>query len=181
MQKQWSQSDIRFLLLIAQRSNSLDIKASNPLNIHEMSKNDWLEFPSTPKKWLSVSKEFPHCLKMTQNVSYFNSKIQTIFDNYARWNHHKSFELQAPLTFWVPERFKAWNQNIIIKYEPSDHNLIFKWFNFIVFLMWNVIKLRPIMWFSNTVVSVTNDALTKDLVFATSGSLMHYFDRNLST
>ena len=132
MQKQWSQSDIRFLLLIAQRSNSLDIKASNPLNIHEMSKNDWLEFPSTPKKWLSVSKEFPHCLKMTQNVSYFNSKIQTIFDNYARWNHHKSFELQAPLTFWVPERFKAWNQNIIIKYEPSDHNLVFKWFNFIL-------------------------------------------------
>ena len=123
MQKQWSQSDIRFLLLIAQRSNSLDIKASNPLNIHEMSKNDWLEFPSTPKKWLSVSKEFPHCLKMTQNVSYFNSKIQTIFDNYARWNHYKSFELQAPLTFWVPDIFQAWNQNLIMKYVLPDQFL----------------------------------------------------------
>ena len=34
------------------------------------------------------------------------------FFYYARWNHHKSFEPQvaAPLTFWVPDTFQAWNQ-----------------------------------------------------------------------
>ena len=40
---------------------------------------------------------------------------------YARWNHHKSFEhrVAAPLTFWVPDIFQAWNQNFITKYQPS--------------------------------------------------------------
>ena len=59
-------------------------------------------------------------------------KFQLLFGNYARWNHHKSFELQASLTFWVPDIFLAWNQNLIMKSEPSDQNLVFKWISFIV-------------------------------------------------
>ena len=44
------------------------------------------------------------------------------FTLYTRWNHHKSCEHRAaaPLTFWVPDIFQAWNQNFIIKYWPSD-------------------------------------------------------------
>ena len=44
------------------------------------------------------------------------------FPYYARWNLHKSFELQvdAPLSFWVPNIFQAWKQNLIKKYWPSD-------------------------------------------------------------
>ena len=44
--------------------------------------------------------------------------------DYARWNHHKSFELPAPLTFWVPSIFEASNQNFIMEYEPSDQIFI---------------------------------------------------------
>ena len=44
------------------------------------------------------------------------------FSDYARWNHHKSFEhrVAAPLTFWVPGIFQAWNQNLFMKHGPSD-------------------------------------------------------------
>ena len=48
------------------------------------------------------------------------SKNSFLFCYYARWNHHKSFELPAPLAFWVIDIFQAWNQNLIMKYEPSD-------------------------------------------------------------
>ena len=48
-----------------------------------------------------------------------------LFCYYARWNHHKSFEHPAPLTFGVPGIFQVWNQNLTMKYEPSDQNLVF--------------------------------------------------------
>ena len=54
-----------------------------------------------------------------------------IFPYYMRWNHHKSFELRvaAPLTFWVPDIFQAWNRNLIMKYGPSDQFLqVRPWF-----------------------------------------------------
>ena len=50
--------------------------------------------------------------------------LQNKFCNFSlikkRWNHHKSFEHRAaaPLTFWVPDIFQAWNQNLIMKYGP---------------------------------------------------------------
>ena len=36
----------------------------------------------------------------------------------------KSFELQAPLTFWVLYIFEASNQNLVMKREPSDKRFI---------------------------------------------------------
>ena len=56
------------------------------------------------------------------SLTFSGCKISSPLDNfhlsfpyYARWNLHKSFELQvdAPLTFWVSNIFQAWNQNLI--------------------------------------------------------------------
>ena len=55
--------------------------------------------------------KMPCCLK--------NHEVKN-FQMYARWNHHKNFEHWAPLTFWVPDLFQAWNWNLIMKYEYSD-------------------------------------------------------------
>ena len=57
---------------------------------------------------------------VTQTIRWFKGISKFLV--YARWNHHKSFEhrVAAPLTFWVPDIFKAWNQNLVMKYEPSD-------------------------------------------------------------
>ena len=73
---------------------------------------------------LYCSKHFFHKLNCWYMVVSGKLKIQTFFGNYARWNHHKSFEPRAPLTFWVPDIFQVRNQNLIMKYEPSDQFFI---------------------------------------------------------
>ena len=57
-----------------------------------------------------------------ENFCLYNCPNIIINKITARWNHHKSFELQisAPLTFWVPYIFQAWNQNLFMKYPSSD-------------------------------------------------------------
>ena len=64
---------------------------------------------------------------------------------YARWNHHKSFGLRAPLTFWVPDIIQVSNQNIIMKCEPSDQNFCLQMIQFHSFL-----KLKWLGTFLNT-------------------------------
>ena len=75
-------------------------------------------------------------IKMSHSIHICSIQIDTgnlyHFAYYARWNHHKSFELQAPLTFWVFDIFQASNWNLFMKYQLSDHYMFFKLFNFII-------------------------------------------------
>ena len=64
--------------------------------------------------WNSVREEFEFLIIIIGKI---------LLLSYARWNHHKSFELSAPLTFWVPDIFQAWNQNLIMKYGLPDQFL----------------------------------------------------------
>ena len=56
-------------------------------------------------------------------IQFYQSRTFLMAKNlyYARWNHHKSFEhrVTAPLTFWVPDIFQVWNQNLTIKYYKA--------------------------------------------------------------
>ena len=88
-------------------------------------------FLSKVRSQVRFKVPYSQCLKIDLKYLIFSSRKYLNF-SCARWNHHKSFELPAPLTFWVFDIFQVWNQNLIMKYEHSDQNFTFKWFNFIV-------------------------------------------------
>ena len=62
-------------------------------------------------------------------LDYFYSEGTKFFITiYARWNHHtKVSSSTLTLTFWVPDIFQAWNQNLIMKYDLFDF----------IFTIWN--------------------------------------------
>ena len=74
------------------------------------SMNRYVSTKFAPNKNLRVSFLLP--IHTVSKVYFLSKNSKSFFVTfYARWNHHKSFKLQvaAPLTFWVPYIFQAWN------------------------------------------------------------------------
>ena len=57
------------------------------------------------KSLLHILLAYLFCALITCVESTQEESINSLIPFYARWNHHKSFELRAPLTFWGPDIF----------------------------------------------------------------------------